>query len=163
MMVEIKMIIHNIPLGIKEGEKPEDDAHQYLVVDDFDVSTGKNGLTISIKKSHIQEYPVKYCVDCLKEGIKNRDAPYGLHSKTENWNRCKDHYAEHMREKNPERVCPECDKGCLIECGLEGEDHCCTHCDYRINVRPTFVMLDPKFTELAGDILFNIENTQGRS
>ena len=153
--IELSFDISNIYLGLKEGEKLEADVHQYLVVDDFDVSTGKNGLIISIREHHIKEYKVKYCVDCLKEGIKNRDAPYGLHSKTENWNRCNDHYAEYMRSKDPENACPECEKGYLRVYGIEGEGRCCTYCEHRISLRPFFSfspasLVCPSPSELKG-------------
>jgi len=134
MKIEFEFIINDIRLGIKEAEDPKDDRSQYLVIDDFKIHIVKdNKIYISIKKHHIKEYEAGYCVDCLKEGIRNTKTPYGHWSKTEKWDRCIDHYAAYMREKDPQNACPKCEKGYLTTCGVEGENRCCTHCEHRIH------------------------------
>ena len=131
MKKDFEVGISDIDLGFKEAKKPEDDKDQYLVIDEFDINFSKEKIWIVVKKSHIKEYSVDYCVDCLKSGNRNRDAPYGVRSKTEHWQRCKDHYAEQMRNEDPKNKCPKCDVGYLKMCGIENENLGCTHCDYR--------------------------------
>jgi hypothetical protein len=148
--VELEIKVASVDLGIKEGSKPEEDRHQYLEIDELEVKQLEGRLFITPKKWHIKEYPVDYCVDCLAEGKRNKDVYFGTCSKTEHWFRCKDHYAKFMRGKDPEHKCPKCDVGYLHECGVEGEDLCCTHCDYRKNVRPTYVFIEQLGTMNSG-------------
>ena len=158
MKANLEFEIRNIYLGIKMAEDPKDDKHQSLVIDDFSVEphswgygeNKKKAVIINIKKHHIKERSVNYCMDCLKKGKRNRDALHGYTSKKESWHKCVDHFAEYMREKSPENACPNCDKGYLTVCGVEGEDRCCTHCDHRINVRSPFdlsFMINPIYPD----------------
>lgn len=136
MKKEIDIRIGNIYLGKKIEKDPKNDRYQYLVVDEFNVKTIKGAIYINIKKHHIKEYPIDYCIDCLAEGKRNTNTYYGTHSKTEHWYRCKEHYAKYIRKKYPEKRCPKCKVGALVTCGIEKEDVCCTHCNYRKNIRP---------------------------
>lgn len=139
MKTDLNFVLRDIYLGIKEDADLSKDHHQSLVIDDFEVKTCENNMVcILINKHHIHEWAVGYCVDCLREGIRNKDAPYGYFSKTESWNRCKNHFAQHIRTVEPLRKCPKCEVGCLVSCGIEGENECCTHCGYSKNVRSPF-------------------------
>ena len=122
--VELEVRISSINLGIKEGSKPEEDRHQYLEVDEFDVHITEKGFFIHPKKWHTKEYPVTYCNDCLKEGKKIlAEASSSTKELTVGW--CKEHYRLKERKINP---CPVCDEGYMVfgTCDMH-----CSHCNYR--------------------------------
>jgi hypothetical protein len=112
---------------------PLKDRHRFLSIDEFVVEReGESesfthfeetkGISIIIKKCHIDEYPFHYCNQCLLEG-KRVEAPH--QSKEQNW--CLDHYARWMRQEFPDSRCPVCEDG-YISRGM-GRSYC-TVCDY---------------------------------
>lgn len=124
MKKELEIEINSINLGLKKEENPEDDRIQYLEIDEFDISFGNEKIFIIPKKHHIKEYKPSYCVECLKEGKRNKN--FAIGGSKGYW--CKKHYIEKTKKENPENICPKCGNG-VMEFGTC--DYYCNNCDYR--------------------------------
>jgi len=124
MKKELEFEINSVYLGIKKAKNPKKDRDQYLKIDEFDVNITKNKIYIIPKKWHIKEYDVNYCVECLKEGKRNKN----WFSGGENGYWCKKHYTEKMKKEKPDSICPKCGNG-IIQFGTF--DNYCTNCNYR--------------------------------
>ncbi len=164
---KIELLIRSIDLGIFEGSEPSEDSHVYVEIDEADLSFNnrnqwkegdKGCIIVTPKEWHFETYPVNYCVECLKNGLKNRKwyCGSGIGSDTQYW--CKDHYAEKMRREQPDLRCPKCGKGYLqFMTGYL----MCSHCNHTESHRHTKEeMQDPNFActcwigspDLRGDL-----------
>jgi len=148
-MVEVKLEfkIDDTRIGERlDPEHPEKDVSLYLVVDAFKVNFAGNGKVYIIpEKTHVKEYPIEYCEECLKEGKRNKELYYSSHGKERHaW--CKSHYAKVMRQQDRANACPKCADGYMKEAGIELEVRRCTHCGYEVHIPGRGVILNPTTT-----------------
>jgi len=152
MEKQIELLIRSIDLGIFEGKEPSEDSHVYVEIDEaelsFDNNKWKDGdkgrIIITPKEWHFETYQVNYCVECLKNGIKNTSwhCGSGIGSDSQYW--CKDHYAEKIRRERPDLQCPTCDKGYLMF--MTGY-MMCSHCKHTESHKHTLEDIqNPNFT-----------------
>ena len=122
-MMKLEVNIQNIYLGIKKGNSPKDDVHQYIEIDELEMKPVPNEIYLVPKKWHINEFHVKYCTECLKQGISNEDN----YSSCGKERLCKNHHCQKKRLETPDMACPKCKEGILTF----GTGYLmCSHCNH---------------------------------
>jgi hypothetical protein len=122
-----EIYVHGCHFGERiDPEDPSKDVSLYLEIDEIEAKTNPDydNVIVTVTKAHIQEYPITYCVECLKLGKRNS----AIHCTTGKLGWCIDHYAQKTRQEQPDLACPQCEEGYMMS---SMGDSCCSHCDYR--------------------------------
>jgi len=123
-----EIVVHGCRLGEDiDATDPTKDRAVYLEIDEVTakINTWRDAdnVIVTIKKAHIEKYPMSYCVECLKEG--KRNSKWASSRGDTYW--CHEHYRLKMRREHPELRCPWCEEGYVSQ-GMGGSY--CSNCDY---------------------------------